>query len=122
MKDKTLAAEDNPILKIENLSVHYKTLRDELKAIRNLNLEIYDKEIYGLVGESGCGKSTLAFSIMNYLDKNGFIAAGNIIFGEENLSNKSKKELKSIRAQEMSMVYQNPSSALNPVLKVGEQI
>ncbi len=122
MKDKTLAAEDNPILKIENLSVHYKTLRDELKAIRNLNLEIYDKEIYGLVGESGCGKSTLAFSIMNYLGQNGFIAEGDIIFADKNLSNKNKKELIDIRAKEISMVYQNPSTALNPVLKIGEQI
>jgi peptide/nickel transport system ATP-binding protein len=122
MKDKTLAAKNKPILKIENLSVHYKTLRNELKAIRNLNLEIYDKEIYGLVGESGCGKSTLAFSIMNYLGQNGFIAEGNIIFADKNLSNKTKKELKDIRAREMSMVYQNPSTALNPVLKIGEQI
>lgn len=120
--DKKLQPDKSPILEIRNLTVNYSTLEGELSAIRDLSLKIYPQETLGLVGESGCGKSTLAFSILNYLGKDGYICNGDIIFSGEELTNKSKEKFRSIQSNHISMVYQNPSSALNPVLKVGEQI
>lgn len=111
-----------PVLKIQNLSVHYLTLEAVVKAVRGINLEVYPEETYGMVGESGCGKSTLAFAIVGYLGENGRIANGDIFFSGQNLVEKSEKQLRAIRGKHISMVYQDPSSALNPAIVVGEQI
>lgn len=120
--NRRIKQENQPLVEVKDLSVHYSTLDRELGALRNINLSVYPQETYGLVGESGCGKSTLAFSIMNYLGENGFVAGGEIIFSGQVLTEKSEKEFRAIQSENISMVYQNPSSALNPVLKIGEQI
>lgn len=110
------------ILKIQNLWVHYLTLNGPIEAVREISLEVYQEEIYGIVGESGCGKSTLAFAIMGYLGENGRIVKGDILFDGQNLVRKSENELRAFRGKDITMVYQDPSSALNPAMVVGEQI
>lgn len=110
------------ILKIQDLQVHYLTSSASVKAIRGINLEVYQRETYGIVGESGCGKSTLAFAIMGYLERNGRIVNGDIFFDRQNLVGKSEKELRALRGRHISMIYQDPSSSLNPAIVVGEQI
>src|SRR5699024_3342900 len=76
----------------------------------------------GFVGESGCGKSTLAYALLNLLEENGRISEGEIIVNNKDLVKISDKELRSTRWKEISMIFQNAMTALNPVEKIGEQI
>ncbi|KKL81642.1 hypothetical protein LCGC14_1992700, partial [marine sediment metagenome] len=69
-----------PVLKVENLAISYKMRRGEVPAVRDVSFEIHPGETLGLVGESGCGKSTVAFGIVNFLDRNGSILNGSILF------------------------------------------
>ena len=76
----------------------------------------------GLVGESGCGKSTVAYGLVNYLGRNGKIANGDIVFQGKSLVGRSAEELRQLRGDQISMVYQDPMTSLNPVLRVGDQM
>ena len=111
-----------PILQVQNLEASYLTDRGVIKAVRNVSLTIDPAETLGIVGESGCGKSTLAFSIMGYLGVNGRITGGQLLFRGEDLLRKSRRELRRVRGANIAMVYQDPQSALNPSIRVGEQI
>lgn len=112
---------NNPILEIKNLEVVYKTLTDQVVALRDINLSVGESESLGIIGESGCGKSTLSYSIMGYLPSNG-ISSGEILFKGENLFEKSRKEMAKYRGDRIAMVYQNPYSSLNPSLTIGFQL
>ncbi|MDD5014581.1 MAG: ABC transporter ATP-binding protein [Atribacterota bacterium] len=114
--------ERSSILRINDLAVQYQVKDYTVNAIRNINLEIYKKETYGIVGESGCGKSTLAFTMMNYLGKNGKVISGSVFYKNTIISTLSERELQKIWGKEISIVYQNPLSSLNPSIVVGEQI
>lgn len=111
-----------PALSIKNLNLTYKIPQKTIKALKNISLNIYHGEIFGLAGESGCGKSTLAFAIMSYVAENGIIEEGEIFYQEEDLLKKSRKELRKLRGNKISMVYQDPLASLNPSLTVGKQI
>jgi len=111
-----------PALKIENLSLTYKTPKKTVKALRNISFNIYHGEIFGLVGESGCGKSTLAFAIMSYVAENGMIENGKVFYEDEDILQKSREDLRELRGNKISMVYQDPLASLNPSLTVGSQI
>ncbi len=111
-----------PVLKVENLDIAYDTRGGSVKAVRDVSFEIQAGEALGLVGESGCGKSTLAFGVMNYIAKNGSITAGRILFGGDDILHKSQKELNQIRGDKIAMVYQDPMSALNPSMRIGDQL
>ncbi len=111
-----------PLLAIAGLRVEYWTSRGSIPAIQDLSLEIMGGESFGLVGESGCGKSTLAMAIMGYLGPNGAITAGEIRFEGKDLVAASEAELERIRGGRISVVYQEPSSALNPTMTVGRQL
>lgn len=111
------------LLQIRDLSVEYRANGAVAKAVNNLNLTIMPGEALGIVGESGAGKTTTALSIMQLLpDKVGKITSGEILFHGESIADKSEKELNKIRGKDISMVFANPLTSLNPVFPVGHQI
>ena len=110
------------ILEIEDLNVEFSTQKGALRALRNLNLRIPRGAIVGVVGESGCGKSTLINAIIGLLAPNATISRGRMVFEGEDLLQKSKRSLREIRGQRISMVSQDPMTALNPILSIGEQM
>jgi len=106
--------DSSPILSVKNLAVTYKTRKRDIDAVRDVSFDIYRGENLGLVGESGCGKSTAAYSIVNFLGSNGRVKSGDILFKGEQLRNRSEADLRKLRGADISMVYQEPMSALNP--------
>lgn len=112
----------NSILEIKDLVVKYSTRSGDLTAVRGVNLSVAKGETQGIVGESGCGKSTLAFAIMGYLDRNGRIDSGQILLDGEDISDKPESWMRNIWGNELNIVYQDPSAALNPSIKIGKQI
>lgn len=114
--------DEQAILEIKDLTVAYHIGDRWFEAIREINLSLYNQQIYGLVGESGSGKTTLAMSILNYLGENGRILKGSIIFDGEEISTFSKEKMRSYWGRKIALVPQNPLSSLNPTLTVGEQV
>ncbi|NLM45085.1 MAG: ABC transporter ATP-binding protein [Clostridiales bacterium] len=111
------------LLKIKNLEVVYKTDRGTAHVLNNISFSINKGETLGLVGETGAGKTTTALSIMRLLPKKtGFIKDGEIIFDGKNLLNLTEAEMRLIRGESISMIFQDPMSSLNPIIKIGEQI
>jgi len=111
------------LLKIENLSVNFFTRHGVVNAVNNASFEIKKNEILGLVGESGCGKSVTALSILRLLlIPPAKIMGGKIFYKGENLLEMTEKEIRKIRGKEISMIFQNPMSSLNPVLTIGYQV
>ncbi len=112
----------SPVLKVENLAIAYKVRGGEVEAVQNVSFEINRGEAMGIVGESGCGKSTVAWSIVNFLGQNGYVKRGNIKFMGQELVGKSGEELRQLRGDQIAMVYQDPMQALNPSMRLGEQM
>ena len=110
------------ILEVRDLEVCYTTRFGTLRAIRDLNLTLRRSETYGVVGESGCGKSTLAFAIMGYLERNASITRGKILFNGEDMLAKSRAEMRAIWGRKICMIYQDPTAALNPSIRIGTQV
>ncbi|MBR2805158.1 MAG: ABC transporter ATP-binding protein [Oscillospiraceae bacterium] len=111
------------LLKIEDLYVEYRVGGTVAKAINGVDLTIGKGEALGLVGESGAGKTTTALSVLNLLpEKIGFITKGKITFDGRSVLDMSDKEMSGIRGSEISMVFQNPLTSLNPVFTVGHQV
>jgi peptide/nickel transport system ATP-binding protein len=112
----------SPVLKVENLAITYKVRGGEIEAVQNVSFEIGRGQSLGIVGESGCGKSTVAWSIVNFLGNNGYIKRGGIKFMGQELVGKSSEELRHLRGDQIAMVYQDPMQALNPSMRLGEQM
>ncbi len=112
----------SPVLAIENYSLDYETANGPFHALKNIDLAINRGEILGLVGESGSGKTSLAWSIMRYLPKNAREPGGKILLGGDNLLEKSEREMQTFRGRRISMVFQDPSTSLNPTLSLGTQL
>ncbi|PKM50928.1 MAG: peptide ABC transporter ATP-binding protein [Firmicutes bacterium HGW-Firmicutes-7] len=110
------------ILQINNLKTSFYTHVGEVKAIRGISLSLEKGGTLGIVGESGSGKSVTSLSIMRLLQYPGKIIDGEIIFENENLANKSNKAMRNIRGNKISMIFQDPMTSLNPVMKIGHQI
>ena len=110
------------VLTIRDLSVNYQTDRGVLRAMRNVNLDIPKGSIVGIVGESGCGKSTLISTIIRLLADNADIPNGEVVFEERDLLKLSEDEMRALRGDRMSIVFQDPMSTLNPVLSIGRQM
>ncbi len=110
------------LLNIHRLSTHFFTENGVVRAVEAVDLKIGRGEIVGLVGESGCGKTVTTLSIMRLLPSPGRIVNGEIWFEKENLIEKSEPEMRKIRGNRISMIFQEPMSSLNPVLTIGEQI
>jgi len=111
-----------PVVRVENLGIAYETRRGDIFAVRDVSFEIRRGESLGIVGESGCGKSTLAYGLVNYLGRNGKIVKGDIQFQGQSLVGRSAEELRQLRGDQIAMVYQDPMTSLNPVLRIGEQM
>jgi peptide/nickel transport system ATP-binding protein len=111
------------VLRVENLSISYKVKRDWLRAVRDFHIQIEPGQVYGLVGESGSGKSTVASGIMRYLGANGRTEPSSVVeFMGENLVTKSRREMQKFWGAKIGLVPQNPGAALNPSIRVGEQV
>lgn len=111
------------ILEVKNLAVSFQTFFGEVEAVRNISFNVERGKTIAIVGESGCGKSVTANSIIQLLPKPPAVYKnGEILFNGENLLNKSEKEMTGIRGNNISMVFQDPMTSLNPTMKVGKQI
>ncbi|MDR1732594.1 MAG: ABC transporter ATP-binding protein [Synergistaceae bacterium] len=112
------------ILEIQGLEVVYRTEQETVRAVNGIDLSIHEGETVGLVGETGAGKTTTALSILRLLpEKTGRILRGEILLRGRNLLNVPEKEMrKAIRGDRISMIFQDPMSSLNPVMRVGDQI
>lgn len=111
-----------PALELRDLDVAYRVRGVWRQVLRGVTFEIGQGEAFGLVGESGCGKSTAAFAVMRYLPRNGRISSGAIRVGGEDLLAMNEAQVRRLRAQTVSMVYQNPGSSLNPSIRIGDQV
>ena len=114
--------ENNNVLEIRGLNSYFFTEKGVVPAVDGLDLDIPKGKIIGLVGESGCGKSMTAKSIMGLLKYPGRVAGGSIRFEDQDLTRLSDKELRKICGNDISMIFQEPMTSLNPVLKVGRQV
>jgi len=110
------------MLKVRGLTVGFRVPRGILKAVDNLDLDVYENEVLGLVGESGCGKSVLAHTILKVVDPNGFVDGGQILFEDKDVLNMSHDELRKYRWSDVSIVFQGAFNSLNPVMKVFEHM
>lgn len=111
-----------PLLEVKNLHVEFPTRRGVLKALRDVNFTVDKGERLGIVGESGAGKSLAAFAIINLLSKPGRVSQGEILFEGTDLTKLNDTELRSIRGNRISMIFQDPMMTLNPVLTIGTQM
>jgi oligopeptide/dipeptide ABC transporter ATP-binding protein len=110
------------ILVVDNLATHFFTDKGVVKAVDGNSFVLREGETLGIVGESGCGKSITAMSILNLIEKPGRIVTGSIKFNGEELVGISDKKMRTYRGNEISMIFQEPMTSLNPVFRVGEQI
>ena len=110
------------ILEIKNLQTSFFTHMGEVQAVRGISFDLDEGEILGIVGESGSGKSVTSLSIMGLVDEPGRIKGGEILFDGKDLSKMTHSELSEIRGNDISMIFQDPMTALNPVFRIGSQI
>lgn len=111
-----------PILEIKNLRTVFHTEGDVFPAVDDISLSVEEGRTLAIIGESGSGKSVTALSIMGLIEPPGKIVGGEILYRSENLLTKSDKEMRRIRGKEIAMIYQDPMTTLNPMIKVGKQI
>ena len=111
-----------PVLSVDNLSVEFRTRSGIVKALEQVNFDIGKGEMVAIVGESGSGKSVTAFTVMGILDAAGRVTSGTATFGGLDLLQTPERVLQDIRGREISMIFQNPRVALNPIRRVGDQI
>ena len=112
-----------PLLDIRHLSTHFKTPQGMVRAVDDVNLTVSAGDVLGIVGESGCGKSVLSLSILQLLPMPpAFFAGGQILFDGQDLLKASTEEIRRIRGNRISMIFQEPMSALNPVFTIGNQL
>lgn len=108
------------LLKIEDLEVHYETRAGIVRAVDHVDLDVGRGETLGLVGESGCGKSTLGFSILRLVQPPGKIAGGQILFDGDDLLQKTEREMIRIRGKRIAMIFQDPMTCLNPLQRIDD--
>ncbi|MBT3368046.1 MAG: ABC transporter ATP-binding protein [Nitrospina sp.] len=112
-----------PLLKVKDLHVHFNTLEGTIRAVQGVDFELEHGEILGIVGESGCGKSVTVRSILRLLPMPpGRIVSGEILFNGDELVMASNRRLREIRGGQISMIFQEPMTSLNPVFTIGHQI
>lgn len=112
----------SPVLDVRGLRTVFHDIEGAWPAVDGIDLTLFPGEVLGLVGESGSGKSVAGFSIMGLIDPPGEIIAGEVLFRGEDLRRKTEEDLRRIRGISLAMIFQNPLSTLNPVLRIGEQM
>jgi peptide/nickel transport system ATP-binding protein len=112
----------DPLLQVQDLKVQFFTDDGAVRAVDGISFDIRPGEILGMVGESGCGKSVTALSILRLLAPSGKIVSGEINFREKNLIQASEREMQQVRGNQISMIFQEPMTSLNPVMTVGDQV
>lgn len=110
------------VLEVKNLKTHFHTDKGVVKAVDGVNFDLYEGRTLGIVGESGCGKSITSMSILKLIDKNGKIVEGSIMYGDKNIVDLDMAGMRKIRGNEISMIFQEPMTSLNPVFRIGDQI
>jgi peptide/nickel transport system ATP-binding protein len=111
-----------PLLDVNDLTVEFSTRRGIVRAVQHVNISVAKGETLGIVGESGSGKSVTSYAVMRILDRAGKIAEGSLMFSGIDVKRASEDEMRDLRGREISMIFQNPRAALNPIRKVGDQI
>jgi peptide/nickel transport system ATP-binding protein len=111
-----------PLLDIHDLTVEFATRRGIVKAVQHVNISVGKGETLGIVGESGSGKSVTSYAVMRILDRAGSIAEGSVMFSGVDIKGATESQMRDLRGREISMIFQNPRAALNPIRKVGDQI
>ncbi len=111
-----------PLLEIKNLKTFFKTKKGIVKAVNDVSYSLESGKTIGIVGESGSGKSVSAMSILQLLDENGYIESGEILYEGRDLTKLSAKEMCHVRGNEISVIFQEPMTSLNPVFTVGRQL
>lgn len=112
----------NKLLNVKSLRTEFRTDKGSLTAVNDVSFYVDNEEIVGLVGESGSGKSVTSLSVLRLLPENGDITSGSILFEGKNLMDMNKSDIRNIRGRDIAMIFQDPMSSLNPVLRVGEQL
>lgn len=110
------------LLELDNLHTTFRTREGDIHAVRGVSFQVQAGELVGIVGESGCGKSVTCKSIIQLLGSNGQIAGGSIRFQNDDLAQKTPQQMRAIRGNEIAMIFQDPMTALNPVLTIGKQM
>ncbi len=111
-----------PLLDVSDLTVEFATRRGIVKAVQHVNITVAKGETLGIVGESGSGKSVTSYAVMRILDRAGKIAEGSVMFSGIDVKGATENQMRDLRGREISMIFQNPRAALNPIRKVGDQI
>jgi peptide/nickel transport system ATP-binding protein len=111
-----------PLLEVRDLTVEFATRRGTVTAVKYVNLTLAKGETLGIVGESGSGKSVTSYAVMRILDRAGSIAEGSVVFSGMDIRSAPEGDMRDLRGREMSMIFQSPRLALNPIRKVGHQI
>jgi peptide/nickel transport system ATP-binding protein len=111
-----------PLLDVNDLTVEFATRRGIVKAVQHVNISVAKGETLGIVGESGSGKSVTSYAVMRILDRAGKIAEGSVMFSGIDVKTATEDQMRDLRGREISMIFQNPRAALNPIRKVGDQI
>src|ERR1700712_1385658 len=111
-----------PLLDVSDLTVEFATRRGIVKAVQHVNISVGKGETLGIVGESGSGKSVTSYAVMRILDRAGKIAEGSVMFSGIDVKGATENQMRDLRGREISMIFQNPRAALNPIRKVGDQI
>jgi ABC-type dipeptide/oligopeptide/nickel transport system ATPase component len=111
-----------PLLEVKNLKTYFYTEDGVVKAVDGVDFYVSPGEVMGLVGESGCGKSVTSLSIMRLVSMPGKVVEGEIIFDGKDLLKYTEEQMVHIRGNRISMIFQQPQTALNPVFRVGDQI
>ena len=110
------------MLRVENLVTRFHTYDGVVRALEGVSFEVREGEIFGLVGETGCGKSVTTYSTLRLLPSTGRVHSGSITLAGESLLDASESRIREVRGGEIAMIFQDPLSALNPVMRVGDQI
>ncbi|SQC90963.1 Glutathione import ATP-binding protein GsiA [Cedecea neteri] len=107
------------LLEIDNLKTSFFTREGEVQAVRGVTFSVQRGEVVGIVGESGCGKSVTCKSVISLLGSHGKVVGGHIRFQGEDLARKTAEQMRHLRGSEIAMIFQDPMTALNPVLTIG---
>jgi peptide/nickel transport system ATP-binding protein len=111
-----------PLLEVDHVKITFQSDKKEVISVEDVSFTVNPGETIGIVGESGCGKSVTSLSIMGLLGKNGKVKEGQILFEKEDLTKVTESRLREIRGNEISMIFQEPMTSLNPVFTIGNQM